>query len=199
MTESKPTQTRWRILYTLAPLLLLIICLVGINLLNGWYQQTILKNDGGVETAVLDQQPNQPTAIAPPTLAQTLTTPLPTIIPTPSATPYILPTLPSEAQIQLLGPPEDSVFSKNQSLSFYWEWPLPLTEDQSFTVTLLVDDQLYDFGSVIEPNLGLSYRWQLSPASIPNPTETIQWQIQLFSQNSDTPLIVSERRTFSLR
>ncbi len=199
MTESKPTKPRRRILYTIAPLLLLIVCLAGINIFNWWRQQTLLTNGGGGETAVLNQQPNQTITTAAPTPVQTDSTTLPTATTTPPATPYIPPTFPPETHIQLLGPPEDSIFSKNQPLSFYWQWPLTLAEDQFFTVTLFVNDQLLDIGSVNEPNVGLSYRWQLNPASIPNSAEMIQWQIRLFSENSDTPLMISENRVVSLR
>ena len=199
MTISKPTSTRRRTIYTFAPLLLLIACLVSINFVNWWTQQAAPISKTGLETAVTTPITNE-TIANQPTIPPTATADSsPALTTTPSAIPYNPPTFPPDTRIVLLGPPGDAAFSSKQPPVLYWQWPLPLDEDQFFVVHLFIEGTEVEIGTINEPNLGLYYQWQVNPEAIPTSAETVGWQIQLFSQQSDTPLLMSEIRSLSLR
>ncbi|MCB8985532.1 MAG: hypothetical protein H6659_17030 [Ardenticatenaceae bacterium] len=182
-----------RIIYTVMPLTLLLLCLGLINLLPD--QQAPAAGSGGQtdkgETAVTtaDNTPSALATLAPPTAA-------PTITPTPAPTP--LPTLPPDAAITLLGPPDGSVFSAAAPLSLYWTWPYPLREDEYFAIYLAAAGTEQFLGRVPEPNLGDGYFWQVPPAALSGLGPELSWQIRLQSTLADAPLLASETRAVRL-
>jgi hypothetical protein len=107
-------------------------------------------------------------------------------------------TIPPDTAVQLLGPPPESTFPINDTVSFYWHWPQPLAEDQRFALYLLADDQERLLGIVDEPNLGTSFRLSASPGEFVETTGTIQWQVRLESELLEYPLTESKVRSIAL-
>ncbi|MBP6469527.1 MAG: hypothetical protein KBE23_15705 [Chloroflexi bacterium] len=180
-----------RIIYTIMPLALLLLCLGMINLLPT--RPTTETNAGGAEgeTAVAANTSSAALATLPPPTATPTATPLPS--PTP------LPTLPPEAAINLLGPPNGSVLSAAAPLSLYWTWPYPLRDDTAFAIYLTASGVEQKLGALGEPNLGdYSYYWQIQPADLAGLSADLTWQIRLESTLAPTPLLSSETRTVQL-
>lgn len=181
-----------RIIYTIMPLGLLLLCLGMINLLPT--RPTPETNTGGSSegaTAVAANTPSAALATLPPPSATPTATPLPS--PTP------LPTLPPDAAITLLGPPDGSVFSAAAPLSLYWTWPYPLRDDTTFAIYLTANGVEQKLGALGEPNLGDNgYYWQIQPADLAGLSADLTWQIRLESTLADTPLLTSETRAARL-
>ena len=197
MTESNPIKPYKRILYAMGPLLFLIVCLGFINLFN-WWQHRSQIDDVVQVTAVSTPTNNQLVSNSPtplPTATNTVSIPSPT----PSATVYKPPQFPAGTNIQLLGPPQNAIFNRQQQLLFYWHWPLALTEDQFFTVTIFHEGETIELGIVNKENLGTNYQWQQDFDDLPQTGAQIQWQVILFSSHDELPLAVSDPRFISLR
>jgi hypothetical protein len=183
---------RRQTIYAVLPLLLLLLCLGLVNL---------LPDDLGGTTAVTPPSPIIPTSQnggGPPLLA--LTTPAPpSPTPTPTVTPTAtpLPTLPPEAQITLLGPPDGSVLPASAAISLFWTWPLALREGESLVVYLLLGDEERPLSPLIEPNMGRGYYWQLPPAELSSLGDEFRWQVRLESETGP-PLRLSETRAIRL-
>jgi len=181
------TLPRWRqIIYIIAPFFLLLFGLIALNVLT--YENEIVL----VATA--------PTAVSQPT---TTPTPFPTITPAPTASPptampYSPPVYDAETAVILLGPPHDTHFRLQDSVVFYWDWPLPLTDDQQFTLYIQHDGQTIPIASLNEPNLGTTYRASLPLSDLLSETAVIQWQIRLESSFADTPLTTSAIRAITV-
>jgi hypothetical protein len=111
--------------------------------------------------------------------------------PTPASTPETSPT----AAITLLGPPDNSLLRAQDTLTVYWTWPLPLSDDQLFKLYLRQADQETLVGVLEEANMGQAYRLTLSGADIPSGEGPVQWLVKLESSLSDQPLISSTPRT----
>ena len=125
-------------------------------------------------------------------------TPTPNLIPTPSPT-YIPPHYSDDTIIRLLGPPPDSTFAPSTTISFYWQWPLPLTTDQLFHVYLFVDEQATLLGTIREPNIGASYHLSVDLADVEITADTAaQWVVQLETSQQTQPLRMSKSRSLTL-
>lgn len=178
---------RWRqIAYITAPFFLLLFGLVALNVLTHEDEIAVVAT---VPTAV-----SQPTTIA---------TPFPTITPAPTTSPptavaYSPPVYEAETAVSLLGPPNDTHFRLQDSVAFYWDWPLPLTDDQQFTLYIQHDGQTIPIASLNEPNLGTTYRISLPLTDLLTEATSIQWQIRLESSFADTPLATSEIRPITV-
>lgn len=197
MTEPTPPprlSKRRQAIYATLPLLLLLFCLGLVNLLPG---------DGVGPTAVL---PLTPSSINPTiaisqdgsVLLATAPPPSPTTPATATFTPTPLPTLPPEAQIELLGPPDDSVLPADAPVSLFWTWPLDLNEGQRFVVYLLVADEERPLPPLTEPNMGSGYHAQLQPADLSDLGSEFRWQVRLESDANTSPLRASDTRTLRL-
>ena len=197
MTESKRTTNYKRLFYTVAPLLLLIVCVVGINWVN-WQVSRSQVADVVPVTAV-SSQPSDNAATIAATPSPIASIALPTQTPRPTATPYEPPQFSIESSINLLGPPQDAAFFDQQNGSFYWQWPLELADDQYFSIVVIDAGDILELGRINEPNLGQHYYWQQKLSRDQYATDLLQWQVILFSEYSETPLLFSEPRMFVLR
>lgn len=200
MTISEPRQRppwprddgrfRRQILITL-PLMSLLLCLILLNRLPGM----------GNPSPTGDNLPTT-TAMA----AQLSVTPISTVTPTPTptptatgdaATPTPWPTLPAAAQVVIIGPPEAARFTLEDEVAFYWQWPLPPTEDTLFTLFATLEGVEYRLGSVTAPNLGLSYRFQTTLGHITTTAVPLTWYVRLETSDGTT-LLTSEPRSLML-
>lgn len=106
------------------------------------------------------------------------------------------PTFSPETAVSLLGPPPDSFFYDDTTITFYWLWPLPLADDQQLTLYAMVDGTEQQFGSLDSPNLGEAYRLTINLADVAETADSIQWQVRL--QNNTATLTQSEWRSLNL-
>lgn len=185
-------QHKKRQLYILAPLFLLLACLVVINLtsvrLGGTGQE-----QGVVATIGITAEVGEPAASV--TLLPTSTLHTATPLPTTTAVPTLIPTIPPGMAITLLGPPNESALA-GDSITFYWNWPLMLDETQHFAVYLRIGDEEQLLGVVAEPNVGSVYR--LQAGTEPEwETAPVQWQVRLETVDGLTQ-VESEIRSLSL-
>lgn len=175
---------RWQqIIYIITPFFLLLFGLITFNLLT--------RDDAVVEVAAVETAVFQPT---PTPIAASTITPAPTSSP-PTATPYNAPVYDAETAVILLGPPDETLLRLQDLVVFYWDWPLPLSDDQQFTLYIQHDGQTTAIASLNEPNLGTTYRANLHLGDLLTEAATIQWQIRLESSFADTPLTASDIRT----
>lgn len=182
-------------LYIVAPFLLLIFCLGSLNL----GRLLVAPATDGLVLTVTAVPPHTPAAIAATVGATpTPTQPPATTIRQASATPYTPPTYSDNELIQLLGPPPDSTFAPDATISFYWQWPLPLNEDQVFEVYLLAEDEETLLGTVYEPNVGDSYRLHVDMSAVKVTAVPFQWQVRLKTNLRSQPLRASEQRFLML-
>lgn len=195
--EQRISQKR-QLLYIVAPLFLLLLCLGTINLAPRMAEIT----GNRLSMAATTQAPATATRMQAVTAVLEQQTPSPpptaTVTPSPTATPYIPPTFPPGTEIQLLGPPPESRFSVGDALSFYWKWPLALAENQYFALYLHNNTQEWLLGTVKEPNIGDSYRLQVMATDFVKTAATFNWYVQLETTLSDNNLAVSERRALTL-
>ncbi len=180
-----------RTIYILMPLILLILCLVSINLV-AWLNNRPAESTTAVSSTVLEanEVAINETAVSP-------THPPTAATATPQPTPTIRPTLPPEAQISLQGPPVDSTLFVNQTITFYWQWPVELAEGDVLTLYLLTADVEIIVGSQSEPNLGTQYQHQLTPDQLNIAPQAVQWQVRL-SNHLGEELLVSDKRPLTL-
>lgn len=177
---------------------MLVVCLVSLNL------APVLIRSSGAGLPV--QTPKAATAspIAP---ASDVTNasddfreePVATLALPPTATRYVAPIIAPDTEIQLLGPPPGSSFTLSDTLSFYWQWPLPLEEDQSLAAYLLVEDQELLVGRLVEPNVGTTYWLQLLASDFVDDSGLVQWQVRLESIYGQQWLAASEIRPLALQ
>ncbi len=108
------------------------------------------------------------------------------------------PTIPPDAFIQLVGPPAESEFFDENNVSFYWYWPLPLTENQQFTLLLVneVQDQ-QRIATINSTNLGQSYFINLEVPVVSDEFSPVFWQIQLEQISTEEILVQSPLRSIS--
>ena len=184
-------------LYILAPFLLLVFCLGSLNV-GHWLISRPLETEVMVTTAVpyTTRTPILSLTNPPPTT----TAVLPTITPTPQPLPtlYTPPIYSDDTIIQLLGPPTDSTFAAEATVSFYWQWPLALSEDQFFAVTLLTEDGVQIVGTVHEPNVGDHYRLHMRLEDVGRTAVSLQWQVTLSTTFTPQPLRTSETRSLQI-
>jgi len=185
-----------QLLYILTPLFLLILCLGTINVAPAL-----------VTIAGADPVTPAPTvALAPTIAAEATVSPfsdfeqdtVPTATSLATPTEAIVPTIPPGVEIQLLGPPPGSAFRIGDTLSFYWQWSLPLAEDQSLALYLLVQDQELLLGRLDEANVGHSYRLHVPVGDSSGAAGKVQWQVRLESNHAKQWLVASEIRLLAL-
>jgi hypothetical protein len=191
LIQSISAKRGWLAIMT--PFLLLVSCLVSLNL-GQWFGSQPTDVVVGTATAVVTPPTPTPTTSVP-TIPPAPTT---TTTPTPAPTAYVPPPFTDSDIIQLLGPPAESRFSATTTLSFYWQWPLPLTEEQFFVVYFLTEDNEIRVGTVGEPNIGDGYRLHVDIEALKLTAVSLQWQVRLASDLTDEPLRVSEKRPLTL-
>ncbi len=131
------------------------------------------------------------TAVSPTTNARPLSstavpsTNTPNPAPTPTASPFPTATIPPDANIRLLGPPNEAMVPSNASLLIYWQWPTSLTDDQFFQVVLFDTEGSKVVGQVLEPNFGSQYSLQAAAGDLLENDLAVQWQVQLLASTGD--------------
>lgn len=99
--------------------------------------------------------------------------------------------------LRLAGPATDLAALNTTILEFAWNWPLPLTGDQRFTVYLQGAGQSVALGSVAQPFYGTRYRLQTAVAEITPLTGELTWQVRL-ENGGQNILAEGERRALLL-
>jgi PKD repeat protein len=99
--------------------------------------------------------------------------------------------------LRLAGPATDLAALNTTILEFAWNWPLPLTGDQRFTVYLQGAGQAVALGSVSQPYHGTRYRLQTAVADLTPLTGELTWQVRL-EDSTRNPLVEGERRAISV-
>ncbi len=188
---------RRRAIYTVTPLLLLVLCLAAINLVPGWAGGQVAGPTGEARDETVTAVSTTPSATLSASITQ-LPAATSTAVPTTTPSPMPSPTLPPDALIQLLGPPEASVLSANTPLSLYWLWALPVNEGQALVVYLQANGQEVRAGALAEANMGAGYRWQISPDQLAALGEQVTWQVRLETVATGDVLLSSEPRTVRL-
>lgn len=193
----QPINKRYRRLYTLLPLLFLLGCIGAIQVIGRW-QPTPGTAD---QKAVMDADENDVQPVATPTVTTSAAGAVASAVATPTATvtatPLPTPTIAATATITLLGPPDGAVLVATAVLSFYWQWPLPLTAGQQLTLYHLAATGPVALGSLAEPNLGDGYALHIPAQQLANASGTAVWYVQLETANRDA-LRSSETRQLSL-
>lgn len=186
----KIISNRKRLFYILLPLLILLIAVLLFNLLRPSTQQTEIVS---VETAV--PTPQQPTTGS----SQTRPPILPAIIlPTPTSTAQSRPTLPASANITLIGPPNNSSFTQNGRVSFYWTFSEQLEPGQQFIFSLRQNEQELIQHNLPEANLGSIYHLQIDLGKLTIEPGTAVWQIGLRWADEEQWLLVSNERNLNI-
>jgi hypothetical protein len=185
-TEEGAKPRRWQqVLYILAPFFLLLVCLGLINVVPNLF------------TAVSTATPQPERATTGETAIATNVASTATLSPTPTPVPTA--TLPPNTVIELLGPPPDSGFRRSDTISFYADWPLPLTESQQLAAYVRFDGQAPILLSILEePNVGQRYRWQMDVGEIVETAVSLEWWVQLQTDNNAPPLLSSTPRQVTI-
>ena len=194
--KDEPTRVKRKWLYIVAPFCWLLLCLGSLNIVALWRarpSKPLPVTATAVPIPVL-----LPTATSPASdPISNVTRPTAVMIPSPTTTPYTPPLYSADENIHLLGPPPGSTFA-HTTISFYWQWSLPLTEDQHFKVYLFTEEQTILLGTLDEPNVGDSYRLQVALEDVKLTADTIHWLVQLETTQLDQPLRVSEGRSLTI-
>jgi hypothetical protein len=199
-----------------APILILMIGLGMINwLLPGSEAETTVQMTAASEVVVLPStraEPSELVAATPPMLG--VATPWGVLgrntesspVPSPSV-PTVPTPLPSQISpdtvIELLGPPGETLFRLNDSISFYWNWPLALEVNQRFAVYLRASGNEWLLGTVDENNMGTSFRLRATPAELVAEPAQYQWLVRLemlsgTDENITQVLLESDARPLTL-
>ncbi len=191
MVTNGDVSRRRQVIYIITPFCLFLLGLILFNL--GGYGSEVDGVSIVVPTAVV------PTAVQTEQIVSVTTTP--SLLPT--ATVYAPPVYDEQTAVTLLGPPDGTIFRLQDAVVFYWTWPHPLTDDQQLTLYFQNDGKIIPVASLIEPNLGTTYRATLSLADLLieetlSTTAAIQWQIRLESSFADSPLTSSPIRTITI-
>lgn len=169
----------------------------SINLLNYYLRPTAA--DGAMATAPLaaTQAPGNTATQLPQTAVSTTTAATAVATTPPTTTPLPTPTIPATATISLLGPPDNAVFVSDATISFYWQWPLPLLEGQQLSLYQLTETGETLLGSLLEANVGQGYNVRIPAQLLAETAVSIQWYVKLETANQDT-LSSSEIRHINL-
>ncbi|MFO7679865.1 MAG: hypothetical protein R6X34_07420 [Chloroflexota bacterium] len=189
MTQLPPPRPsrRKRTLYILTPLVMLLLCCGLLNLLP---RTPVSESSNSTTDISLTAVPTT-AALSPPQATETAVPPTET----PTATPIPLPVYPPTATITLLGPPNGSRVMAQDSITIYWTWMEPLTEDQYFGVYLQDESGESRVGRLEEANFGAGYRWQTAAQNLVDGSGDVQIIIKLETILSSTSLLTSEPRT----
>ena len=196
--ESHQVGRKW--LYVAAPFCWLLLCLGTINV-AAWMRATQAAEPlpvmiTAVPTPIIPPPPTESGSKHISTMAQLTTTAI--ISPSPSLTPYAPPFYDANEHIQLLGPPPGSTFAQTAKISFYWQWPLPLTQDQYFNIYLFTEGETILLGTIDEPNVGEGYRLSVALEDVAITADTAYWFVQLETTQGEQPLRVSETRFLTI-
>jgi hypothetical protein len=174
-----------RLLYTLALLLFLLLSILIINWRTPPQRANEVVAVSSTPPAIVvssqTRPPILPATILPATLA-------------PSATPGATsrPQLANSAAITLMGPPDNSSFPQNGSVSFYWTFSEQLQPGQQFVLFMQQNGQALPLGALTEPNLGSGFQLMIDLRDVAV-SGTAVWQIRLQWIGEEQWLIAAER------
>ena len=173
-----------RFLYVFAPVFLLALFLGSFNLATRRPATVVERTPTNTPTreGIAQLDVNIPATAEP--LSITPTRPSPTQTPSP--------TLPPTFVVQLLGPPPSSTFEKDDPVSFYWNWPQPLTKNQQFVLYLVAEHQEIRLETMDEPNVGKNYHLGIVLENLE--PGNYYWQTRLEQINPPAILAESELR-----
>lgn len=174
MPEKKQRTGNHRLVYTIAPFILLLAVLFILNWLPRFFAPAARS------VTITAASPTRATSLPLNTAVSTSVS----LSPESSATATTIPTptLPPTATIQLLGPPQAAIFAPDTLVTFYWQWPLALAETHQLTAYLVRDGEELALGSLTEPNVGVSYRLQTDLKDY-DLGEQLFWQVKLEDLN----------------
>ncbi len=187
-----------QILTIVAPLLIVLACFGIINLLPRFQSSTNAAVTEPTPVAVQEPFPTPPSPTSTVLSGQShgvTSTPVPAPTETPTAAPTPSPVVAPGVTIRLLGPPDESEFSRQDSITVYWEFPGILPEGTTFVLAIGAqeDEQLLPAGDT--PNLGSAFRLRVDLGEVAAEAETVQWRVILLMASGGSPLLESETRT----
>jgi hypothetical protein len=198
MTRIGRIFTDKQIFYAFLPLLLLLACLALFNLLAIAGRQAEATPSPAATAG--DEGRVEATAVPNPTTPAAETTPASTPSPTAPATATPPPTVPATATITLLGPPPAAIFTLENPITFYWQWPEPLPEAYVFRLYLEAGGREVVLGEAAAPNVGRGYRLRIDPGDYLAGSGTASWQVRLEETAvAGRTLLSSEERTLQIR
>lgn len=99
--------------------------------------------------------------------------------------------------LRVQSPANGAVALNTEIVDYAWNWPLPLTGGQRFTVYLLSGSQSIPLGSVTQPAFGTLYRLRTAVNDITPTTGPFVWQIRLEDGNQNA-LLQSDGRSLEI-
>lgn len=201
--DTSATQSRWRRrLLLMSPSLLVLLGILAYNWFVYWQPQPQPMAATSVAATAVPSQTETAATTALPSASQPEALSAATaIVPTATAIPQPQPTIPADAQIGLLGPPSDTSLPISAPITLYWQWPLLLPETQQFVVYVRDvngDGTETAVGTLIEPNLGSSYRLTIPAAAWGDSVTAVAWVVQLEEIATGAVLRRSEPRNITL-
>jgi hypothetical protein len=169
------------------PLVMLLLCCGLLNLLP---RAPVSESSSSTTDISLTAVPTT-AALSPP--QATVTAVPPTF--TPTATPIPLPVFAPYRHHHLAWTTGWQPVMAQDSVTVYWTWMEPLTEDQYFGVYLQDESGESRVGRLEEANFGGGYRWQTAAQNLVDGSGEVQIIIKLETILSSTPLLSSEPRT----
>ncbi len=115
----------------------------------------------------------------------------------PTATPESV-SAPLPGTIELLGPPADSVFRLTDRVTFYWTDATPLSAGRRYVVYALNGDTQEVLGDVGAANLGDNYRLQVVPGQTVGQAGRFSWFVVLEDEGNGVIIDQSEMRPITL-
>ncbi len=100
---------------------------------------------------------------------------------------------PDSPTLRVQGPAAGKSALNTQTLDFSWNWPMPLTNGQRFTVYLQGNNQVISLGSLTQPSYGTLFRLRTAVADVMEATGLYEWRVRLEDTNRNG-LLESEAR-----
>ncbi len=200
MSESIKKQKRIKqFIVTFTPFFILTLLFIGFNFWPGWLNQFNQPTVVEVDSVEVTKGANEP-RLGEAEQVELETAVTSTTTPPPTSTPFPQSTLPPETNITLNGPPQASVFPNTSNITFYWNWPLPLADNQQFALTMIDDAQEQQIATINEQNLGQQYALTVNIGTLKStaPESLFIWQIQLIDSESGTILAQSKQRQIAI-
>lgn len=104
-----------------------------------------------------------------------------------------------EGVVTVYGPPAESVFRLDESITFYWSWPEPLAEGQQFSLFLRSNAGEQRIGTISEANLGRAYWLSATLADRVAGPGPVAWHVRLEDIAGGQTFARSQERLLSLR
>ncbi len=100
-------------------------------------------------------------------------------------------------QLRMFSPEAGVEVLNSDLLTFGWNWPLPLTENQSFELELTTEETPILLETVVQPSLGTYYEVETDLLAYPSAIGNVSWQVKLV-QGATTQLAGEQRQLIVL-